>query len=151
VPSSFLAAFLPLGVLLLTALFVLLRARRKRKSRRPAREPSAFVILEANAWDACTVDDVREPWSRYTTETVRGFCGVAPGRHRVRTTTPAGEATLDFVVYPGEVLAWKLDAERARWEPHDLDPDMRSLLESVPVSTLDLAAHARPRRAKARG
>lgn len=144
-PSSFLAASIPLGVLLITALVVLLRARRKKTSARPAREASAFVILESNMWDACTVDDVREPWARLTTEPIRGFCGVTPGRHRIRTSTSAGEATLDFVVYPGEVLAWKLDAERARWEPHDLDPDTRSSLESAPVSTLDLAAHARPK------
>jgi hypothetical protein len=41
------------------------------------------------------------------------------------------------------VLAWKLDSDRARWEPHDLDPDVRAALESAPVSTLDLAAHGR--------
>jgi hypothetical protein len=67
VSSSFLAAFLPLGVLLVTALFVLLRARRKRKASRPAREASAFVILDSNVWETCVVDDVREPWARYTT------------------------------------------------------------------------------------
>ena len=91
------------------------------------------------------MDDLREPWSRFTTEPVRGFCGVPVGRHRVRTTTPSGEATLDFVVYPGEVLAWRLDPDRGRWEPHDLDPDTRSMLEAAPVSTVDVAMAARPR------
>lgn len=104
------------------------------------------MILEDNAWDDCNVDDVREPWARLATEPIRGFCGVAPGRHRVRTTTAAGEATLDFVVYPGEVLAWRLDADRARWEPHDLDAETRGALEAAPASSLDLAAAgARPK------
>lgn len=125
--------------------FLVFRARRRRRSDKPAREASAFVILEGNAWDACNVDDVREPWARLTTEPVRGFCGVASGRHRIRTTTPAGEATLDFVVYPGEVLAWRLDAERARWEPHDLDGETRAMLEAAPASSTDLASAARPK------
>lgn len=124
-----------------TVLFLVVRARRKKKKPRSGvREASGFVVLEANVWDACAVDDLREPWAKYTTEPIRGFCGVPAGRHRVRTTTSSGEATLDFVVYPGEVLAWRLDAERARWEPHDLDPDTRSLLEGVPLSTSDVGA-----------
>lgn len=109
------------------------------------REPSAHVVLEGNLWDACAVDDLREPWSRFTTEPVRGFCGVPAGRHRVKTTTPAGEAILDFVVYPGEVLAWRLDVDRARWEPHDLDADTRSLLEGAPTSSSDVSASGRPK------
>lgn len=123
----------------------MVRARRRRRSRKPVREPSAFVILEGNTWEACTVDDVREPWARLATEPVRGFCGVAAGRHRVKTTTSGGDATLDFVVYPGEVLAWRLDVERARWEPHDLDAETRSALESAPASSMDLSASVRPK------
>ena len=134
-----------LATLMFVAVVIVLRARRKKHAAKPVREPSAFVILEGNAWESCNVDEVREPWSRLATEPVRGFCGVGAGRHRVRTTTAAGDATLDFVVYPGEVLAWRLDADRARWEPHDLDPDTRSSLESVPSSTLDLAAATRPK------
>lgn len=103
------------------------------------------MILEGNLWEACAVDDVREPWGRYTTEPVRGFCGVPAGRHRIRTTTSSGDATLDFVVYPGEVLAFRLDPERARWEPCDLDPDTRSVLEAAPVSSMDVTAVARPK------
>jgi hypothetical protein len=139
---SFLVALIPLAVVLATVLFVVVRSRRRRKKPKAAREASGFVVLEANVWEACAVDDLREPWGRYTTEPVRGFCGVPVGRHRVRTTTPTGDATLDFVVYPGEVLSWRLDAERARWEPHDLDPDTRSVLEGAPVSTMDLGAAA---------
>jgi hypothetical protein len=143
---SLLAVAVALATLLLVALVAAaVRARRRKRSLKPVREPSAFVILEGNAWDTCSVDDVREPWARLATEPIRGFCGVASGRHRVRTTTPNGEATLDFVVYPGEVLAWRLDAEHARWEPHDLEHEMRSKLESAPASTLDLAAAARPK------
>lgn len=141
---SFVAALIPLAIVLATALVVVLRTRRRTRKPRAAREASAFVILENNLWDACAVDDLREPWGRYTTEPVRGFCGVPAGRHRVRTTTPSGEATLDFVIYPGEVLSWRLDPERARWEPHDLDPDVRSTLESGPSSVSDLSM-ARPK------
>lgn len=132
-------------VALLALAFVVVRVRRKKRLRKPVREASAFVVLEGNAWDACHVDDVREPWARLATEPIRGFCGVPSGRHRVRTVTATGEATLDFVIYPGEVLAWRLDGERARWEPHDLESDSRTLLESAPVSTMDLSAAARPK------
>lgn len=138
---SLLVALIPLAILLATAVVVLIRARRKTKKPRGAmREASGFVVLEGNLWDACTVDDLREPWSRFTTEPIRGFCGVPVGRHRIRTTTGAGDATLDFVLYPGEVLAWRLDGERARWEPHDLDADTRSLLEAPPASSHDVAS-----------
>ncbi|MBX3264661.1 MAG: tetratricopeptide repeat protein [Labilithrix sp.] len=137
---SFLVALVPLAIVLATALVVVIRARRRTKKPRAGREASAFVILEENLWEACAVDDLREPWGRYTTEPVRGFCGVPAGRHRIRTTTASGEATLDFVVYPGEVLAFRLDAERARWEPHDLDADTRSALEAAPVSSFDVSA-----------
>jgi hypothetical protein len=134
---SFLVALIPLAILVATLLYVVVRARRRAKKPKPMREPSGFVLLEGNLWEACAVDDLREPWARYTTEPVRGFCGVPVGRHRLRTTTPAGEATLDFVVYPGEVLSFRLDAERARWEPHDLDPETRSVLETAPPASVD--------------
>ena len=149
VPVSLLQVAIAAALLALaTVLVAVLRGRRGRRRRRepkPAREPSAFLLLDANAWDACAVDDVREPWGRYTTEPVRGFCGVPSGRHRVVTKTPAGDATLDVVVYPGEILSFKLDADRARWEPHDLDPETRALLEAAPSSTTDLGSLARPK------
>lgn len=138
-------SLVPIVVLAATIVVVFARARRRVKAKAPAREASAFVVLESNLWDACAVDDLREPWARFTTEPVRGFCGVPPGRHRVRTSTPAGDATLDFVAYPGEVLAWRLDGDRARWEPHDIDADTRSMLEGVPASSSDVAASARPK------
>lgn len=138
-----LVALAPLVIVIATALFVWVRARRRRRKPRSVREPSAFVILEGNLWDACSVDDLREPWERYTTEPIRGFCGVPAGRHRIRTTTPSGEATLDFVAYPGEMLAWRLDADRARWEPQDVDSETRSVLESAPVSSADMSAAPR--------
>jgi len=143
---SVLVALIPIAIVLATALVVLFRARLRKRKPRAGREPSAFVVLEGNLWEACAVDDVREPWARYTTEPVRGFCGVPVGRHRVRTTTSSGEATLDFIVHPGEVLCWRLDQERTRWEPHDLDPDTRAMLEGAPGSSIDVAmAAARPR------
>ena len=134
---------LALAIIAAAALVLTIRARRRKRAAKPVREASGHVILEGNVWDACTVDDVREPWARLATEPIRGFCGVAPGRHRVRTVTKSGDATLDFVVYPGEVLAWRLDAERARWERHDLDNDTRARLEGAPPSTLDVAASSR--------
>lgn len=140
---SLLIALIPLAIVVATAVVVLIGSRRKQRKPRATREASAFVILEANVWDACTVDDLREPWARFTTEPVRGFCGVPVGRHRIRTTTASGDATLDFVAYPGEVLAWRLDADRARWEPHDLDADTRALLEGSPASSVDVGARAK--------
>lgn len=143
---SFVWSLIPLAILAMTILVVVVRARRKTKDKRPAREASGYVILEDNLWDACVVDDLREPWNKLTTEPMRGFCGVPAGRHRVKTATMGGgEAILDFVVYPGEVLAWRLDVERSRWEPHDLDADTRSMLEGVPVSTADVTAASRAR------
>jgi hypothetical protein len=146
VPSFVVLAAVVVLVLGAAALVVVAaRARRKKRKARPARDPSAFVLLDANAWDACSVDGVTEPWARYATDAIRGFCGVPAGRHRIKTTTPAGDATLELVIYPGEILAWRLDPERARWARHDLDADTRALLESAPPSTTDVAAVARPR------
>ncbi len=142
---SLLVALIPLVIVAATALFVVVRARRRRRKPRTVREASGYVILDGNLWDSCAVDDLREPWARYTTEPIRGFCGVPVGRHRIRTTTPNGDATLDFVVYPGEVLAWRLDGERARWEPQDLDPDTRSVLEAAPASSVDVNMSVRPK------
>lgn len=144
-PSFLVAALIPIAILLATLSYVLVRARRRTRKPRTAREAGGAVILEGNLWDACVVDDLREPWHRYTTEPIRGFCGVPVGRHRIVTTTAAGTATLDFVVYPGEVLSWRLDADRARWEPHDLDADTRSLLETAPTSGADVTVMVRPK------
>lgn len=140
---AWLAAVVPLVVLALTILVVMWRSRRRAAMRRPVREPSATLVLEDNDWAACTVDDAQEPWARLATEPVRGFCGVPAGRHRVVTTTPAGEAILDLVVYPGEVLSFTLDPSRARWQPHDLDAEVRASLEIVAPSTVDLASAVR--------
>ena len=147
---SFLYVAVPLVVAALAVLMVV-RARKRKRTKRPVREPSAFVLLEGNLWDACVVDDVKEPWARLSTEPIRGFCGVAPGRHRIKTTTSAGDAILDFVVYPGEVLSWRLDAERARFAPHDLESEVRAQLDSAPVSTTDLSQATSGARAKMPG
>lgn len=147
---SFLYAVVPL-VVIAVAVALMVRARGRKRTKRPVREASAFVLLEGNLWDACVVDDVKEPWSRLATEPIRGFCGVAPGRHRIKTATPSGDAILDFVVYPGEVLSWRLDAERARFAPHDLEADVRAQLDAAPVSTTDLAQAVAGARAKMPG
>ncbi len=140
VGSPLLLALLPLAVLLATVAFVVVRDRRGGASKHaPTSEPSAIVLLEANLWEACSVDGVLEPWARLATEEVRGFCGVTSGRHRIVTTTPTGEASLDVVVYPGEVLAWRLDVSTACWQSRAVDADTRSRVEIVPASGPNLA------------
>ncbi len=133
-------AIAPIVILAVTIAVVTIRARRRARARQPVREPSAFVLLDANDWSACTVDDRHEPWHKLTTEPVRGFCGVPVGRHRIVTSTGAGDAVLDLVAYPGEVLAFRLDPERARWEPYDVDAETRSVLEGTPASSTDVAS-----------
>lgn len=136
--SLWIVAIVPIVILAVTIAVVMLRSRRRARVRQPVREASAYVLLDANDWSACTVDDRHEPWHKLTTEPVRGFCGVPVGRHRVTTSTAAGDAVLDLVAYPGEVLAFRLDPERARWEPFDVDAETRSLLEGAPASSTEL-------------
>jgi hypothetical protein len=76
---------------------------------------TALVVLVDNRWDACAFDGYEETWRRFTAEDVRGFAGVPGGRHRVVTRCEGGEARLDFVVAPGQVIAARLDASTARW------------------------------------
>ncbi len=77
----------------------------------------ATLLLEDNVWSTCGLDGHDEDWARFTASPVRGFGGVPCGRHRVVTRCESGAALLDLVIYPGEVLAWRLDAELARWAP----------------------------------
>ena len=81
------------------------------------------VLLVDNDWGACTVDGLKEDWKRHAAGDVRGFAGIGGGRHQAVTTTSAGEAMLDFVLYPGEVFVRRLDARSARWEPCDRDSE----------------------------
>lgn len=135
-----------IGVAIVMVAFALWgRAKRRRLGDKPARESSGFVLLEGNAWDDCRVDDIREPWSRLTTEPVRGFCGVPAGRHRVVTKCERGDATVDFVLYPGEVLSWRLDVDNQRWQPTEIDADTRALLDTAPLSTSELGVVVRPK------
>jgi hypothetical protein len=149
--SLWIVAALPLVILAITVAVVTTLARRKARARRPVKEASAFLLLEQNVWSACVVDDRQQPWERLATEPVRGFCGVPVGRHRVVTATVAGHAVLDVVALPGEILAFRLDGERARWEPCDVDGDTRAQLDGVPASTLDVNAPARHVRMRAPG
>ncbi|MCA9590261.1 MAG: hypothetical protein KC657_33385 [Myxococcales bacterium] len=117
-----------LGVVALATLWFVTSRVRRRRAPAPKKVRPGTLLLEANAWERCSVDGVREPWARYTTEPVRGFGGVPAGRHRVVADTPAGEATLDFVLFPGELLAFRLDSDHGRFEPIDVDEAARSAL-----------------------
>lgn len=77
------------------------------------------VLLPGNRWDACEIDGLREPWSRFTSKPTQGLGLVPAGRHRVVTETPSGPARLDFVLYPGEIFARELDVERGTWKVLD--------------------------------
>jgi len=85
------------------------------------------VVLDGNEWSACTVDGVKEDWARFTSEPTRGFEAVPAGRHRVVTEIDGRAATLDFVLFPGETLARKLDRDAAKW----IDADAKAPAESL--------------------
>jgi hypothetical protein len=75
------------------------------------------VLLDGNDWNACTIDGIEEDWRRFTPEPTRGLCALPAGRHRVSTRVGTSSAVLDFVIYPGEVLWWRLDRAQACWVP----------------------------------
>jgi hypothetical protein len=79
------------------------------------------VVLDGNEWSACTVDGVKEDWTRFTSEATRGFEAVPAGRHRVVTEVDDRTATLDFVLFPGETLSRKLDRDAAKWIEADAE------------------------------
>jgi hypothetical protein len=83
------------------------------------RTPEGVVVLVGNLWEACEIDGLREPWSRFTARPTQGVGGVPCGRHRVRTRTPNGDAVLDFTMKAGAVLVRRLDVERALWMRED--------------------------------
>jgi hypothetical protein len=78
------------------------------------------VVLLDNDWSACTVDGHKEDWARYAQDAVRGFSSVPAGRHRVVTRVGDRDATLDFVVFAGEVLVRRLDRAKG-WVELDED------------------------------
>ena len=98
-------------------------------------DATAIVLLPGNVWDACAFDGHQEEWARFTSRPVRGFGGVPSGRHRVITTCASGVATLDFVLYPGDVFARRLDPAAARWGPCADDAD------AAPGPAESLVAH----------
>jgi hypothetical protein len=75
------------------------------------------VLLEDNDWATCTFDGIKEDWSRFTSEPVRGFCTISAGRHRASTKVGDREAVVDFVLRPGGFFARRLDREKALWVP----------------------------------
>ena len=101
----------------------------------PGDEPEDFaskmgtvVLLVDNDWEACTVDGLKEDWKRHAAAEVRGFAGIGGGRHQAVTTTPAGDAMLDFVLYPGEIFVRRLHSKAAQWEAvdHESEDDLRA-------------------------
>lgn len=103
-------------------------------------EATAIVLLEGNVWSACAFDGHEEDWARFTAAPVRGFAGVPSGRHRVTTTCPSGRgnARLDFVLYPGDVFARRLDVEAARWDYCEDDDDAKA---PAPAAAESLIVH----------
>jgi hypothetical protein len=85
----------------------------------PATLAGAIVVLRDNFWDECIFDGQKEDWRRFCTAGVRGFRGVPPGRHQAITVTAKGNAVFDFVLYPGETCARRLDHRSATWAPDD--------------------------------
>ena len=79
------------------------------------------IVLDDNAWAACTIDGVKEDWARFTSEPVRGFAAVMAGRHRVVTSIDGRDAVLDFVLRPGDVLVRKLDRAAGKWVALDAE------------------------------
>lgn len=79
------------------------------------------VVLLDNEWSACAIDGVKEDWARFASDDVRGFSAIPAGRHRVVTRVGERDATLDFVVFPGEVVVRRLDRDAARWTELDGD------------------------------
>lgn len=124
------------GVVVVATMWFVARRVRRRQIPAPKRARAGTLLLDKNLWDRCSVDGVREPWARYTTEPVRGFGGVHAGRHRVVTDAPGGEAVLDFVMFPGETIAFRLDADLARFSPADVDEATKSALEPPVTAAL---------------
>jgi hypothetical protein len=97
---------------------------------------SGVVVLGGNDWDHCAFDSVH-----ITGLIAEGFHNVCPGRHRI-VTMPSGRrrtAVVDFVLYPGEMLAWCLDAQAARWIRCDLnvEPAVTARVGQEPLLLLD--------------
>lgn len=134
---------LALLALLLLPLFRRLTAKSERKGdgdedvkeEERARDASfsllmkTVVVLEGNAWDACTIDGIREDWPRYASAEVRGLAAVPAGRHRITTAIGGRSATLDFVLYPGQIAIYRLDRDAMQWLP--IEDDVRTRIERL--------------------
>jgi hypothetical protein len=79
---------------------------------------AGWLVLLDNDWEQCVIDAVemaedilpgqmRPIW--------HGVDHICPGRHLVTTTVASGVAVLDTLVYPGELVAYRLDYGRAVW------------------------------------
>lgn len=83
---------------------------------------AGWLVLLDNEWDRCEVDRVRMKGAVLAGG--HGFKNICPGRHLVTTALPSGTATLDTLVYPGEMVAVRLDEDRAVWSRIDHDEAM---------------------------
>jgi hypothetical protein len=72
---------------------------------------AGWLILLDNDWERCEMDGIRVVLNRLpgATDEPLGIDHVCPGRHIVRTTLSSGVATLDTLLYPGDMLAFRLD------------------------------------------
>ena len=99
---------------------------------------AGWLILLDNDWERCEMDGVRVVLNRLpgATDEPLGIDHVCPGRHIVRTTLSSGVATLDTLLYPGDMLAFRLDEERAAWEAVD-DEERALLVEAINQGQID--------------
>jgi len=90
---------------------------------------AGWLILLDNDWERCEIDGIQVMPVRPAVEIEEpsfGFDHVCPGRHLVQTTLPMGVATLDVLLHPGDMLAFRLNDEMAAWDP--VTPEERILL-----------------------
>ncbi|MHB2019130.1 MAG: tetratricopeptide repeat protein [Candidatus Xenobia bacterium] len=97
------------------------------KARPGGKRPIGTVVLPGNVWAGCHIDRISADWP----DSVRGFCRIWSGRHRLVSTPPGGPASLDFVLYPGEVFIRKLEGETWTHEHPENEFELRERARHV--------------------